>query len=194
MSICIWLKSRVAFVPASCYFFFASHMADVDGEVNLQVTGDVKVPDDLKLVSDAQVADDVARVLKKNKSFQRKRWMRLSKSLPANTGAETSKEKLYQLNTMYKMIGGYDEEALLVKREQERQDARKHMRQIWKDKRNEQQRLRRIKERVNKIVNDALPELMQFVMHNEVQRRDKAALAKCVAKRQLTSKASCSKG
>jgi hypothetical protein len=62
MSICIWLKSRVAFVPASCYFFFASHMADVDGEVNLQVTGDVKVPDDLKLVSDAQVADDVARV------------------------------------------------------------------------------------------------------------------------------------
>jgi hypothetical protein len=193
MSICILLKSREAFFPASCYFLIASHMADFDGEVNLQVTGDVKVPDDLKLVSDAQVADDVPRV-EEEQELSEKAMDAIVEVPPANTGAEISEEKLNQLNTMYKMIGGYDVEAQLVKREQERQHARKLLQQISKDKRNEKRRLKRIKERVNKIKNDALPELMHFMMHNEVKRRDKAALAKCVAKRKPTSKASCSKG
>ena len=54
--------------------------------------------------------------------------------------------------------------------------------------------MNRIKEKGSKLKNDALPELMHFMMQSEVKRRDKAAIAKCVAKSQATSKASSSKG
>ena len=112
---------------------------------------------------------------------------------PATTGAQIIEEQINQFSKMYQMIGGYDVEAQLVMRERERLQARKVLQKISKDKRNEKRRLNRIKERVNKIKNDALPELMHFMMQNEVKRRDKAAIAKCVAKSQSASKASSSK-
>ena len=168
-------------------------MAGFDGEVNIHLTGDDKVPDDLNLDSDAPVADDVPQE-KEAKKLSDKAMDAIVEVPPATTGAEIIEEKFNQFSKMYKMIGGYDVEAQLVMREQERQHARKVLQQISKDKRNEKRRLKRIKERVNKIKNDALPELMHFMMHNEVKRRDKAALAKCVAKRKPTSKASSSKG
>ncbi len=193
MSICILLKSREAFIPASCNFLIASHMADFDGEVNIHVTGDDKVPDDLNLVSDAQVADDVPLV-EEAQELSDKAMDAIVEVSPADGGAEIIEQKFNQFSQMYKLIGGYDVEAKLVMRERERQHARKALQKISKDKKNEKRRLNRIKERVNKIKNDALPELMHFMMQNEVKRRDKAAIAKCVAKSQATSKASSSKG
>jgi hypothetical protein len=193
MCVCILLKSSGTFLRTSCYFFSAFLMADSDGEVHIHVTGDDKVPDDLNLVSDAQVADDVPLVEEAQELSDKARDAIVEVS-PADGGAEIIEQKFNQFSQMYKLIGGYDVEAKLVMRERERQHARKALQKISKDKKNEKRRLNRIKERVNKIKNDALPELMHFMMQNEVKRRDKAAIAKCVAKSQATSKASSSKG
>jgi hypothetical protein len=134
MSICILLKSREAFFPASCNFLIASHMADFDGEVNNHVTGDDKVPDDLNLVSDAQVAEDVPLV-EEAQELSDKAMDAIVEVPPANTGAEIIEEQFNQFSKMYKMIGGYDVEAQLVSRERERQHARKVLQKISKDKR-----------------------------------------------------------
>jgi hypothetical protein len=112
---------------------------------------------------------------------------------PALTGADVVEESFNKFSKIYKMIGGYDVEAQLQMRERERLHARKVLQKISKDKKNEKRRLNRIKERVNKIKNDALPELMHFMMQNEVRRRGKAAIAKCKATSQSSSKASSSK-
>jgi hypothetical protein len=192
MCVCILLKSSETFFRASCYFLIASLMADFDAEVNIHVTGDDEVPDDSNLISDAPVADDVPLVGEAQERSD-KAMDAIVEVPPATTGAEIIEEKFNQFSKMYKMIGGYDVEAQLVMRERERLQARKVLQKISKDKRNEKRRLNRIKERVNKIKNDALPELMHFMMQNEVRRRDKAAIAKCVAKSQSASKASSSK-
>jgi hypothetical protein len=192
MCVCILLKSGETFFHASCYFLFASLMADFDAEVNIHVTGDDEVPDDSNLISDAPVADDVPLVGEAQERSD-KAMDAIVEVPPATTGAEIIEEKFNQFSKMYKMIGGYDVEAQLVMRERERLQARKVLQKISKDKRNEKRRLNRIKERVNKIKNDALPELMHFMMQSEVKRRGKAAIAKCVAKSQSASKASSSK-
>jgi hypothetical protein len=181
MTICILLKSRKAFFPASSHFLIASHMAGFDGEVNIPLTGEDKVPDDWNLDSDAPDADDVPQE-KEAKQLSDKAMDAMVEVPPATTGAEIIEEKFNQFSKMYKMIGGYDVEAQLVMRERDRQQARKVLQKISKDKRNEKRRLKRIKERVNKIKDDALPELMHFMMQNEVKRRDKAAIAKIMAK------------
>ncbi len=168
-------------------------MADFDAEVNIHVTGDDEVPNDSNLISDAPVADDVPLVGEAQERSD-KAMDAIVEVPPATTGAEIIEEKFNQFSKMYKMIGGYDVEAQLVMRERERQHARKVLQKISKDKRNEKRRLSRIKERVNKIKNDALPELMHFMMQNELKRRDKEAVAKIMAKRKATSKQSCSKG
>ncbi len=111
----------------------------------------------------------------------------------ALTDGDKVEECFNKFSKIYKAIGGYDVEAQLVMRERERLQARKVLQKISKDKRNEKRRLNRIKERVNKIKNDALPELMHFMMQNEVKRRGKAAIATCVAKSQSASKPSSSK-
>jgi hypothetical protein len=102
-------------------------------------------------------------------------------------------ENFNRLSRIYKMIGGYDVEAQLRNREQERHRARKVLQSVNRDKKNEKRRLKRIKERVSNIKSDALPELMHFMIQIEVKRREKAELAKSKAQGRATSKASSSK-
>jgi hypothetical protein len=104
------LKSSEAFFRASCYFLFASLMADFDAEVNIHVTGDDEVPDDSNLISDAPVADDVPLVGEAQERSD-KAMDAIVEVPPATTGAQIIEEKFNQFSKMYKMIGGYDVEA-----------------------------------------------------------------------------------
>ena len=134
-------------------------------------------------------------LLNKRWTTYRKKWMTRNKAAASLSRAYIQEANFDSFNKIYKMIGGYDVEAQVRARERDRVVARSVLTKISKEERNEKRRLKHIKERVSKTKSDAFPELMRFMMQNEVRRREKAELAKSKAKGRATSKAySCKCG